>query len=175
MIKVFYADKTKYPNSKTAIQHLLTLYFQIENAEILKTENGKPYLQTLDNANLFFSVAHTKEYLFIAFSDKNIGIDAENLTRLTNYQAIIKKFTPEEQNQIQSNSDFLQYWTAKEATIKWLGGTLAFDLKKLVFYNGHMYHNETTLPIFVHFKKFNTHIICICSEHNDNDWKFEKF
>ena len=174
MLKVFYADKIEYPNSEKAVQHLLSLHFGINNAKIAKTENGKPYLQTLDNTSLFFSISHTRELLFIAFSDKNIGIDTEKLTRDINYQAIIKKFTTEEQNQIQTKNDFLHYWTAKESTVKWLGETLATDLKHLTFSNGHMHHKKLPLPIFLNFQQIDEHLVCICSEYN-NDWEFEKF
>ena len=174
MIKVFYVDKIEYPNSEKAIQHLLSHHFGINNAKIIKTENGKPYLQSLDNRNLFFSISHTKELLFIAFSNKNIGIDAEHLTRSINYQAILKKFSIEEQHQIQTKKDFLKHWTAKEATIKWLGGTIATDLKKLTFSNESMHYNCSPLPILLNFQEIDEHLVCICSEYNEN-WELEKF
>ena len=175
MKKIFYADKTAYPDSIHAVQHLLALHFGINNANILKTDNGKPYLQPSNDIQLFFSISHTKEYLFIVFFDKNIGIDAENLIRHVDYQTIIKKFTPEEQNQIQSKDDFLRHWIAKESTVKWLGSTLATNWRALTFINEHMYRNEALLPVFFNFLQLDTHLVCVCSEDKNIHWEFEKF
>ena len=164
MEKIFYTDKSAYTSSQEAIEYLLKKIFGIVDARILKTDNGKPYLSNVHDVPLFFSVSHTKNLLFIAFSKENIGIDAEYATRRVHYAPIIKKFPQMEQNEIHSTADFLQHWLAKESAIKWLGGSIAKDLDNLAFYKNQVYYNNSHLPVHITFQRFNDTILAICSE-----------
>ena len=152
-------------HTDTAIQCVLRKYFDIPNAKIFRTENGKPYI---DGNQIFFSVSHTKNALFLVFSDENTGLDAEAIDRNVHYTPIVKKFCPAERKEITSTELFLKHWTAKEATVKWLGGTLAKDLYKLDFVNGNMQYGETSLPLVFVFLPFEDCILCVCAEHLNN-------
>ncbi len=132
--------------------------------KIEKTENGKPYLKS--NIPLYFSVSHTNALLFIAFSDENIGVDVERIDRNVNYSTLLKKFPYTEREEISSATDFLTHWTAKEAAIKWLGGTLARDLKKLCFIKNQIWYDTLPLPICITSKLLDGHIITVCSERD---------
>ena len=113
--------------------------------------------------------------LFIAFSDNDIGIDAEILSRNVYYTSIVRKFHPDEQNEILSSIDFLHHWTAKEASIKFLNGTIGKDLSQLAFIKGKMYYKNLPLPVFLTFRQLGDTLIAICSTRNIKTVQFEKF
>ena len=167
MEKIFYTNKDNYATSEEAVTYILKTYFQIKDVAIHRNKNGKPYIFDMlspQNPPLFFSVSHTKGTLFIIFSDKNIGIDGETKDREINFAPIVKKFPKSEQEEIVTTLDFLQHWTAKESTIKWLGGTIAKDLYYLSFYQQQIFHQEKALPVKITFVEFKNTILAICSE-----------
>ena len=166
MEKIFYTDKSAYPNSETAVKYVLAEYFHLKNVEIVKNEHGKPYLENGRDISLFFSVSHTENRLFIAVSDENVGIDAESLTRQIDYLPIIKRFAPEERKEILSAIDFLRCWVAKESAVKWLGGSLAHDLHKLRYFSSRLFYGEIELPTHLVFHTLENYLIAVCGERN---------
>ena len=166
MEKIFYTDKSAYPDSESAIKQVLSEYFNLKNVVITKNEHGKPYLENGREISLFFSVSHTQNRLFIAFSDENVGIDVENLSRKTDYLPIIKRFSSEERKEILSSADFLRHWVAKESAIKWLGGSLAHDLQKLRFVENRLFYGEIEIPAHLTFHSFENYVLAICSERD---------
>ncbi|MBO7297558.1 MAG: 4'-phosphopantetheinyl transferase superfamily protein [Clostridia bacterium] len=163
MEKIYYADKSAYPTSEVALLAILKKDFALDNEKIFRGDNGKPYHI---NTPLFFSVSHTQDKLFIAFSDENVGIDAENADRKTEYRSIIKRFTDTERKKIFSNEDFLKAWTAKESAVKWLGGTLAHDLFKLEFLGDKMKYGEIELPAKFTLFQIDGCWVTVCSERD---------
>ena len=89
---------------------------------ILTTERGKPYFA---DHSLFFSITHTKNHVFCALSENNIGIDAEELTRTVRPALADKILSPSEQAQYEAASDknraLLTFWVLKEAAAKLTG------------------------------------------------------
>lgn len=164
MEKIFFVESSPFPSSIEAVKSILSLHFGILDAEIYRSENGKPYLKS--NTPLFFSISHTKSGLFIAFSDENVGIDAEMLNREVNYKSILKKFPMEEREEITSTKDFLSHWTVKESAVKWLGGTLAHDLAKLSYIGGVLRYEQLELPLHVTTLCFREHILSVCGERD---------
>lgn len=165
MEKLFYAHKTTFPSSEDALRHVLSHYLGCPSAKIVKNEHGKPFVENVKD-KLFVSVSHTENLLFIAVSSENVGLDAEPIDRQTDYAPIVKRFPLEERAEIKTTADFLRHWTAKEATVKWLGGTLAHDLKKLSFINGVLQYDGIDIPIFVTEKIIENHFVTVCSERN---------
>ncbi len=145
---------------------MLDTRYGIREAVIERTENGKPYLRDIP---LFFSVSHTRSKLFIALSDANIGIDAEETMREVNYPLLLKKFPVEEGEEIGSAEDFLRHWTVKESAIKWLGGTLAHDLQKLSFVKDRLTYGGLDIPVYITTKRIDGHIVSLCSERECAD------
>ena len=162
MYKIFYMDKCADGQTDSAIQRVLSNYFEMPNADILRTENGKPYIESNP---LFLSVSHTKDKLFLVFADENVGIDAEQMQREVQFCHIVKKFPLEEREEITSIQSFLRHWTAKESVVKWLGGTLARDLYTLTFSNGVMRYREIPLPVHFAFLQLDECLLCLCAEH----------
>ena len=166
MEKIFYTDKSAYPDSQTALKHVLSEYFNLKSVTMERNEHGKPFLVNGKELSLFFSVSHTGNRLFIALSDENVGMDAENLSRQVDYLPIIKRFSPEERKEILSPADFLRHWVAKESAIKWLGGSLAHDLHKLRFIENRLFYGEIEVPACLVFHSFENYILAICSERD---------
>ena len=171
MEKIFFIDNPSQISSLTAIEHILAEHFQIPHAKIIRNENGKPYLENAKTP-LFFSVTHTKELLFIAFSDENVGVDAELLDRQVHYENVLRRFPMEERAFITSTQSFLSYWTVKESAVKWLGGTIAHDLAKLSYANGILSYKQLELPVKITTKVFEGHVISICSEKDFSNVPF---
>ena len=93
--------------------------------EIRRTNLGKPYFV---DSPLHFSVSHTKNYVFVALSDKPIGIDAEELDREIKLSLAEKFLSPTEYAQFQNAEDkrlaLLRFWVLKEAAGKCEGSGL---------------------------------------------------
>ncbi len=165
MEKLFCADVSAFSTSNEAVLFILREYFHLQNANIIRNENGKPYLENTDE-KIFFSVSHTKDKLFIAFCDENVGVDAEPFNRNTNYLPILRKFPAEEREEIKTKEDFLLHWTVKESAVKWLGGTLAKDLSKLCYCNSTLSYNGLDIPVYVTTRFLNGHVLTVCSERD---------
>lgn len=165
MEKIFHTKRNTFSSTDEALQTVFSRFFGIHNAKIMR-DKGKPYLQNGEALSLFFSVAHTDNELFIAVSDKNVGIDAEKRTRFVVYEPIIKRFSLAEREEIRNTTDFLFHWTAKESTVKWLGGTLARDLYKLQYVNGQLIHGQVPLPVNLCFLDYQQTILAVCGERD---------
>ena len=169
MINVFYAKRTEFDSSSEMLKKILNERFSIFEYEIYKNENGKPFLrlQVSSLPSLFFSVSHTKTAYFIAISDENIGIDAEECARKSDYAPILRKFHESERSLVKTDKDFLMLWTAKESIIKWLGGTIAKDLKKLCYVNNKVTFGGLELPLQITESENFEHIVSVCSEKRE--------
>ena len=165
MEKLYFMDKRAFDTSLDAVKGLLSQHFGINDTQFAKNENGKPYLKS-PMQRLFFSVSHTNERLFIAFSKENVGLDVELLSRKVNYIPIVKKFVKEEQAEILSYTDFLKHWVVKESVIKWLGGSLSQDLKAVKWIKNQVYYKETPLPLKPHVFTFDDYLICLFGERD---------
>ncbi len=165
MEKIFYAEPSRFPSSTEAVKEILRSHFNIINPTLAKTESGKPYLQS-PALPLYFSVTHTKEGLFIAFCDQNVGIDGELLSRKVNLPLLLKRFSQREREEITSQRDFLLHWTVKEAAVKWLGETLASSLQKLTFVKGALFYESLELPAHITHLEIGGHILSVCSERD---------
>ncbi len=165
MEKIFYTDKAHVSSSAEKVSELLERYFKIKRAVIARTENGKPYLQS-PALPLFFSVTHTEERWFVAFSDENVGLDAESCARQPNLSLLLKSFTAAEREEIANAKEFLLHWTTKESAVKWLGETLSNSLRKLTYAKGVLRYEELELPVKITHLEIDGHILSACSERD---------
>ena len=102
---------------------LARLYRQVTGdalPEIALTERGKPYFV---DGKWHFSISHTKNFVFCALSDRNIGLDAEEKGRKVT-PAMLEKFTSDTEK-LRLGDDpqdaFLRLWVLKEAAAKHTG------------------------------------------------------
>ena len=150
MIDVFYAPREKVADTETALKTILSKYYGIENAVISRNEHGKPFLE---KGEPFFSVSHTQELFFVAVASFPIGLDAEPKNREVEFLSICKKypfFTPIPT----ATKEFLKAWTDFESAVKFLGGSLALDGKKL--------QKDDTRFHFLEFE-IQEHFLCVCT------------
>lgn len=128
--------------------------------EILRTENGKPYIE---NNPVFFSISHSGEKGLIAISDRPVGVDIE-VEKSRSYLHVLSRFSEREREEISTERDFLLHWTAREAFIKMKGATLAQYFGKLEYFGGKIYLDGKVQPC-----KITAHILArgvagVCKE-----------
>ena len=128
--------------------------------EILRTENGKPYIE---GNPLCFSISHSRNKAVVAISESPVGVDFETFTGKPR-EAVLKKFTEREQSEIDCEREFLRHWTAREAYIKLKGLTLAKTYKRLEFYGGNLYLNGVYVGVNLDFYEKEGGIIAVCTE-----------
>lgn len=90
--------------------------------EIGITDRGKPYFM---DKSLHFSISHTKKHAFCVLSERNIGLDAEELDRDINLKLAEKILSPAERVRFDAAADkrkaLLTFWVLKEASVKLSG------------------------------------------------------
>jgi len=169
MEKIFFAEKGAFSSSEQMMRRIFSEYYHLHNPEIVRSETGKPFLSA---SPPFFSLTHTNWLCFAAVADVNIGIDAECLSREIDYLPVLSKFPVEERLEIQGKAEFFRHWTTKESVVKWLGGTIASDLKKIAYLKGKVFYLDLELPVCIaHFEKEN-HIVTLCREYADDEPTF---
>ena len=117
-------DDVINPRTESAIGHYFAKKFiadklpsKVKDIHFKYTEKGKPYF----NNEHFFSISHTGEYVFVTYSNKPTGVDAE-LVRHINPRFIYKVLADGEINDnADFNIEFLKAWTLKEAYLKMNG------------------------------------------------------
>lgn len=126
--------------------------------EILKTENGKPYIE---NNPVFFSLSHSGEMGLIAICDRPVGVDLE-VEKSRSYLHVLSRFSERERAEISTERDFLLHWTAREAFIKMKGATIAQYLDKLEYFGGEIHLGGKVQPckITVHILAHGVASVC---------------
>ena len=85
-------------------------------------KRGKPYFK---DADLYFSISHTREMVFCVLSEKAVGIDAEAVDRDIKISLAEKILSPKEMAQFEKAEDkrlaLLTFWVLKEAAGKCTG------------------------------------------------------
>ena len=133
------ADKQLSLAAEVLIKKAL-LELGISDCEICHNQNGKPFVK--NSEDIFVSLSHSSERVMCAVSSLPVGCDVEKSETAnfeiakrffcnSEYEAIAKKETPEEQNKL-----FFRLWTLKESFIKATGlgkklnlNSFCFDIK----------------------------------------------
>ncbi len=126
-----------------------------------------------------FNLSHSGEYAVLAISDKPVGIDIERKTE--RYKSVAKQFFREEEYTDVISADteeerkrrFLEYWTMKEAYVKWDGRGLRIPLSSFrvnrqeqgLSYAEPIGEEEKTVPIVFFEKK--EYCISVCGEADE--------
>lgn len=99
--------------------------------EINRTEKGKPFIQ--GSNNLYFNISHSGNWVVLAVSDQEIGIDVEKI-REPHYRIAKRYFSAGEVKTLntlegsEKMSYFFDLWTLKESYLKMLGKGLTKSL-----------------------------------------------
>ncbi len=94
----------------------------------LSSEHGKPYMQ---HHPVYFNVSHSGDYVALAISENNVGVDIEKLRH--NKMRVARRFFSEKEIkrlQVSDNPDrdFTRLWSLKEAYLKYNGSGLTESL-----------------------------------------------
>lgn len=133
----------KHPQAqKESLCALILLDFALQSSYgiqekliISKTEIDKPYFK---NSDVKFSISHSEDYVAVAVSDNEIGVDIEKITDKSRDNMIDRFFLPSEQEFYYNSEDkaaFAVLWTRKEAYLKYTGkgiteGLSGYDVTK---------------------------------------------
>jgi 4'-phosphopantetheinyl transferase len=134
---------------------------QPRSVNTYRSEKGKPFYK--DHPDWFFNISHSAEWVVLAFSGQNVGIDIEKVKPI-NYH-LAKRFFSIDENEILDQLEepekrhyFFDLWTLKESYLKYLGrgltkplSTFTIEKKNDRFILKHdPEHDET-----VYFKQYN--------------------
>lgn len=152
MIDVFYT--TKPVPSEAFVARILQERYGIFAPKFTRNAHGKP---SLCGAPPFFSLSHTGGRTFAAFSDADVGLDAEWRGRPIPL-AVLRRLSEAEREE-----DFFRLWTAKEAFVKYLGGSLATLLPALRFERGVLLHNNAPVNAALAFFEQAGCTVAVCT------------
>lgn len=159
MVDIFYTFCKV--GSDEFIKFILYKYYNIPNAAICKTINGKPYLK---GDKFQFNLSHSKGLTALAVGKKQVGLDCESLTGKAR-PAVLSRFTERERTEIHSTADFYTHWTARESYVKYLGETLAACWRKIEYVNGRIFFGgKQTDAKIIRFEAENT-AFSICGDY----------
>lgn len=109
--------------------HGKTTALPVSSVRVLRTENGKPYLESGFPA---LGVTHSDSVVIIALHDTPFGIDCEDIgRRIPHLDALCKRFFSKAEQAFVENGPesekehrFLEVWVKKEAYVKYTGDGL---------------------------------------------------
>lgn len=128
-------DKINYGVTKAIVNMLFSKIENLEYEDITwRIDNyNKPYIK--NHLGLHFNISHTSGCSIATFSEKNIGVDVENLKKDIDYKEIVNNFFASSEI-VLTTRDFYKRWVSKEAYLKYKGVGLAQSLKSIEFIDG---------------------------------------
>lgn len=99
---------------------------------VVYNENGKPYWR---DGGIFFNISHSGKYAACSFSDKETGVDIEELSDVS--EELMRAVCTDAEYQYllaageKQKEDFFRLWTAKESFMKCIGTGLDTDPAEL--------------------------------------------
>ena len=113
---------TGHRESRKLLEEMYGRYVGGPMPPVLVAERGKPYFA---DSPWYFSISHSKHHVFCALSQRNIGIDAEELDRCIRPELAEKILSASELAQYAAAEDkrlaLLTFWVLKEAQAKCTG------------------------------------------------------
>jgi len=135
----------------------------MEDSQLTYGGNGKPYLK---NSTMYFNISHSDDYVVLATSNHEIGVDIEKITSFEERVAF-RCFTQQELEWMAhegGNEAFFRLWTAKESVMKASG--LGFSLPPETFsvlpMDASVHHIGKTW--FLDWILYDDYIICLAIE-----------
>lgn len=152
---------------RVLLQYGLRKYFNIQDYEIDRTSDHKPFLK--NKKEVHFNISHAGKLVVCAISKSPVGIDIEYIDPKINYTDFKPQMTLNEFNKIHLSDNnirsFFTYWTEKEAVIKAHGKGLLIPLQSFeVFQDQTLIENEKFYlkEIFIH----QEYLCCIAANNN---------
>jgi len=128
-MKVYIANKSKISKKDISKKFLSYVYYQEKNKKIdlNKIEYGK-YGKPYYEKDFFFNISHSKNYICIATSTSEVGIDIEEDRNITS--GLEKRILTDEEL-MNDNINLIEYWVIKEAYSKYKGLGLRMPFNKV--------------------------------------------
>ena len=141
------ADRARFITTAATLRVLLGRYLNTAagHINIARDANNKPYLPAFPQ--LHFNIAHSGQYILMAFSGSAVGVDLEEVKSLQNFKDVMQdQFSNEESIFVnRSNnplSSFYKLWTRKEALLKASGNGVLTNFATIPSLDG----KHPTLP-----------------------------
>jgi phosphopantetheinyl transferase len=131
--------------------------------EILKTENGKPYIA---RNPVFFSLSHSGGVVIVAVNQSPVGVDFETLSG-KKASSVLATFSPQEQAEITTERDFLAHWTARESYVKYHGSTLAALFRRLSYHDQTLYSDGTAVKEHIQTVDLPEGVLALCADEEE--------
>lgn len=161
----------KFKNEPDQIRSLASSYLmnKLSKEPLQFNDMGKPFYQN----GPYFNVSHSGQYIVMAVSNKEVGVDIEE-NNDKDMSALIRIFNEAEAKMIKEHADFYYLWCAKESLIKCIGSSVskikevpALPFNGVKSFKGQDYYCKTFIE--------DKHIISITRVGNEPfDIKIEK-
>ena len=111
----------KFKNEVDQIRSLASscLINSLSKEPLLFNDTGKPFFEK----GPFFNVSHSGQYIVMAVSSREIGVDIEECIE-KDMSSLIRIFNEAEAKMIKEHADFYYLWCAKESLIKCIGSSI---------------------------------------------------
>jgi 4'-phosphopantetheinyl transferase len=136
-------DKLRYIFGRGALRFLLGKYLnKLPNAiQFTIGADKKPMLNNNSADDLHFNISHSGEFVLIAISNSEVGVDIEKISTAFSYKEIlISNFSKEEINFIKNSvkpiESFYLLWTRKESLVKAISKGLVDNLNLISVLDG---------------------------------------
>ncbi len=138
-INVSFNSKNKYYDAEYyLIKKGLHSYFNIDEFNILYTDNGKPYL---DN-DVYLSISHDKDLVVVVLSNVEVGIDIQYYKNID--EDVLKRIG----KLINTNNNIIRTFSIKEAILK-LNGDVFKNINRYNIYDYNIITYSTKKYILV--------------------------
>ena len=137
----------KYKNELDQVRSLASSYLvnKLSKEPLLFNDMGKPFFEKGPS----FNVSHSGQYIVMAVSNKDIGVDIEE-NKEKDMSSLIRIFNEAEAKMIKEHADFYYLWCAKESLIKCIGSSInkikeipALPFNGVKMFNGKQYYVKT--------------------------------
>jgi 4'-phosphopantetheinyl transferase len=130
-------DRFRFATGREALRLLLSKYLSAPPMEIIiaADKNRKPFISS-PPSDIYFNVSHSGDWVLIAFTGAELGIDIEKKDPDFDYKSFLREhYSESEQKYIAEAADpvaaFYFLWTRKEALIKAWGTGLRENLNEV--------------------------------------------
>ena len=137
----------RYKNELDQVRSLASSYLinKLSKEPLLFNDMGKPFFEK----GPYFNVSHSGQYIVMAVSNKDIGVDIEENKEI-DVSPLIRIFNEAEAKMIKEHADFYYLWCAKESLIKCIGSSIsrikeipALPFNGVKSFNGKQYYIKT--------------------------------
>lgn len=177
-----YQDKLKIISSEELLKKALKAYNseyhlgysskEIEEAELYRTERGKPYFKDI---SLEFSISHSGNIWVCVIGENRVGVDIQVTKTAKTIEVAKRFFTTEEADFITDNDRtvFFQIWSRKEAFVKFTGEGISYGFDKFSVIKDGEINDNLEIPFKCHLERIqlmDDYECCICSEEKETIW-----